>query len=152
MIAFKTLATAVAIVLASGCGMVPNTRIQRTVHSQGNVNEDARLCADLKVGGSYESCMVSLGYRVRILAGKGFAVPPVSMDIELTRPRTAELVEVDMGECDQIVRDAFSGGTKALYAATMMASPDTIDRLAKTYRDCMEPRGYRTLLLRPPGK
>jgi hypothetical protein len=137
----------VAILGLFACTMVPAVPTTPLAgQSQRQEERDARECAQAAKGDgapSYEACMVSRRYKVahHVIGsyGSGFGVQEIdlTMNTEITEPRTADQVARDIDACRNHLRQK---GTKAIMG---YAEPDRVLKLARYYTECMEPRGYK---------
>ena len=67
----------------------------------------------------------------------------LTMQTEITQPRTVDQVAADIDTCRNQLR---ARGTMAVMGG---AEPNRVSKLAGYYTDCMEPRGYKLTLWEP---
>ena len=143
----------VAVLAVAACTVVPAVPTKplagQTLQQE---TQDGRECAEAtkpKGAPSWEACMIARRYRVahHVVGSSGVGFEKeidLTMQTEVTQPRTVEQVAADIDTCRNQLRARDTRTVGMGYA-----EPNRVSKLARYYTDCMEPRGYKTTLWEP---
>src|SRR5262245_55034672 len=142
----------VAVLAVAACTVVPAVPTRPLAgQTWQQVALDERECAEAakpKGAPSWEACMIARRYRVahHVVGSYGVGFEKeidLTMQTEVTQPRTAEQVAADINTCRGQLR------AKNTNAVMGYAEANRVSKLAQYYSECMEPRGYKLTLWEP---